>query len=485
MASILLLNTTQWGRGITPIWLASHSGILKSHGHTCNLCDFNFLECWQKDEVNYNSQNGQYLPVSYSYSYSDLEPKTYLSSHIKKYNPDIIIWSAVSSHIHGEGEFSSFHRGYEFLDSFFEDGNISKPLLVAGGIYIMGFTDGELTEQFPLVDCFLKGDSEHLLLSAADILDSGADTLPPSISTSSTRPALSSSYLYDYSIFPSQSLIRPYHGNLVKAVDYELSRGCPFSCAYCVETIIQKHYDSTETNSRSILKDLGSYFVKKNVVKAFEELLQLKEIGVDFIRFQDTNFMSLGIGYINELSDLLKTRSVSFDMYIETRPESLNTKAVDAIRKLGVVGVGMGLETASQNKRSNSLSRYCDTTAIVKAFELLRTANISRTSYNMIGLPGETAEDLINTILLNRRLEPDDITCAFYTPYTGTPLSESTSTRSVDASQLDPQIECAIPHPEGKDFYLRLKTQFAKLCKSDDSLAWIKDEFREGFTSWQ
>ena len=258
MASILLLNTSQWGRGITPIWLASHSGILKSHGHTCNLCDLNFLESWQKDEVNYNSNNGQYLPIDYNYSYSDTDPVSYLASHIAKHKPDIIIWSAVSSHIHGEGEFSSFHRGYEFLERFYEFSPISKPSLVAGGVYIMGLTDAELTDQFPLVDCFLKGDSEHLLLSAADILDSDTDSLPPFITTKGNRANLSSGYSYDYSIFPSQSLIRPYHGNIVKAVDYEVSRGCPFSCSYCVETIIQKHYDSTETNSRNIFERSGT-----------------------------------------------------------------------------------------------------------------------------------------------------------------------------------------------------------------------------------
>jgi anaerobic magnesium-protoporphyrin IX monomethyl ester cyclase len=485
MASVLLLNTTQWGRGLTPIWIASHAGILKSHGHESYLCDFNFLESWQKDEVNFNSNNGQYLPTNHSYLYSEEDPEHYLRDHIVTYNPDIIMWSAVSSHIHGEGEFSSFQRGYEFLENFFATRSTCKPILIAGGIYVLGFSHDDLKERFPLVDCFLLGDSEHLLLSAANIIDDHSLDLPNFISSNVGRIELSNDYLYDYAIFASQSLLRPYHGKIVKAVDYELSRGCPFSCAYCVETIIQKFYNSSETNSRSILKDFGSYFVKKSVPKVLEELAQLHSLGINFIRFQDTNFMSLGVNYINELSRSLVSINLSFDMYIETRPESLNSSSVDAIRSLGVVGVGMGLETASQDKRSSSLSRYCDTTAIVKAFQLLRSANISRTSYNMIGLPGESADDIINTILLNRMLEPDDITCAFYTPYIGTSLSLRTSSRSVDSSQLDPQIECAIPDPDGKAFYIYLKSVFASLCRSNESLSWIRNEFRENFTSWQ
>ena len=37
---------------------------------------------------------------------------------------------------------------------------------------------------------------------------------------------------YDYSLFEDQIFYRPYNGNVVKAVDYELSRGCPYTCTY-------------------------------------------------------------------------------------------------------------------------------------------------------------------------------------------------------------------------------------------------------------
>ena len=48
---------------------------------------------------------------------------------------------------------------------------------------------------------------------------------------------------YDYDIFDDQVFfLRPYNGEVVRAVDYELSRGCIYSCSYCVETIIQKYY---------------------------------------------------------------------------------------------------------------------------------------------------------------------------------------------------------------------------------------------------
>ena len=59
-----------------------------------------------------------------------------------------------------------------------------------------------------------------------------------------------------------------------------------------------------------------------------------------------------------------------------------------------------------------------------KAFSLLKNAGIKRTSYNIIGLPNETEDMIIDTIKFNTILEPDNITVAFFSPYLGTNLHE-------------------------------------------------------------
>ena len=43
---ILLLNPNKWGRGITPIWIASHSSILKKNGFDVKLFDCTFYKDW-------------------------------------------------------------------------------------------------------------------------------------------------------------------------------------------------------------------------------------------------------------------------------------------------------------------------------------------------------------------------------------------------------------------------------------------------------
>ena len=84
----------------------------------------------------------------------------------------------------------------------------------------------------------------------------------------------------------------------------------------------------------------------------------------------------------------------------------------------------MGIEISSDAFKNNHLDRFCDTEAIKLAFKLLKEKNIKRTSYNVIGFPNQTEEDIKATIDFNAELNPDNITVAFYSPYIGTDVGD-------------------------------------------------------------
>ena len=114
---VLLINPSKWRRGITPIWIASHSALLKSRGHQVKLFNATFYEEWSIDEIAFNTSNDQYKPSSYS-QYITLNKGDIfhdMQNFIDEYQPDIIFWSAVSSHIHGEGEYVNIQYGYELI----------------------------------------------------------------------------------------------------------------------------------------------------------------------------------------------------------------------------------------------------------------------------------------------------------------------------------------------------------------------------------
>ena len=117
MAKILFVNPNKWGRGITHIWIASHSGILKRNNHTVELFDATFYSDWSLNEVKFQTKNKMYKQTNYD-DYLKFNSNNVLDDLQKKifeFSPDFIFWSAISSHIHGEGEYVNIQNGYDLL----------------------------------------------------------------------------------------------------------------------------------------------------------------------------------------------------------------------------------------------------------------------------------------------------------------------------------------------------------------------------------
>ncbi len=293
-----------------------------------------------------------------------------------------------------------------------------------------------MCNKFPDVDYFISGESEFVIAEVAKRFDqkqsfddikglfpnnekvkitgrqdiiSDMDEIPP----------------YDYKIFQDQTFFRPYNGSVVRAADIELSRGCPYTCSYCVETVIQKYYGFNETGGNGVLKKASKYLRNKTAKRIFSEISSLyNDLKVTYFRCQDTNFLSINQTVLKELADLIHDSKMPIFLYIETRPETINERSIELLKKLKVDGVGMGLELASESFRKSSLNRFPSQEKIIRAFKLLRAAGIKRTTYNILGLPNETEEMIHETIEFNRLLDPDNMTVSFFSPYLGTPEQE-------------------------------------------------------------
>ncbi len=423
MTRILLINPSKWGRGITPIWIPSHASLLKEGKHEVSLFDSTFYKDWSECELKFNTSNSQYKPsaIDKYIKWNTLDILEELQNYILKFNPEIIFWSAISSHIHGEGEYINFLNGYELINKVEHNA-----ILVTSGL-IPTADPIRTSKEFNKCDYIIAGESEEFLRKIADNIHNWPKKNGcPEIIKQSEPIKLSEIPPYEYSLFDDQIFYRPYNGDVVKAVDIELSRGCPFSCGYCVETVIQRNYGFTEKNSSGIIKNSNSYLRSKSFENLISELENLYyDFGIRFFRFQDTNFLTADRKLLKNLSnsDLFK-KNKDIKLYIETRPETINKSSVELLEKLNVDGVGMGIEISSDSFKNNHLDRFCDTQAIKLAFKLLKEKNIKRTSYNVIGFPNQTEDDIKSTINFNAELNPDNITVAFYSPYIGTDVGD-------------------------------------------------------------
>tara|TARA_B110000003_G_scaffold276275_1_gene321883 strand:+ start:9 stop:1460 length:1452 start_codon:yes stop_codon:yes gene_type:complete len=431
MAKILIINPNKWGRGITFLWMASHSSLLKKYNHQVKLFDCTFYENWSENEIKFNSDNKMYKKSDYEnyIKYKQDDVKSDLQKTINNFLPDIIFWSSISSHIHSEGEYVNIQYGHDLLNDF----NLSNIKKITGGIQATADHE-KILSLFKNIDYLIRGETEMVLLEIANKLDGNE-----SIEDTDGLAFIKNNQMivnqkqkiindldilapYDYSIFEEQTFYRPYNGNVVRAVDFEISRGCIYSCSYCVETVIQKYYSFNENNPKTgAIKNFKKYHRSKSAEMVFQEIKDLNiNYGISLFRCQDTNFLTINKGLLEELGELINNSDLDIKLYIETRPEGINEKTVKLLKKLKVDGVGMGVELSDQNFREKNLNRFANQKKTINAFKLLKENKIKRTAYNVIGFPEQDEDSIIQTINFNKLINPDNITLAFYTPYIGT-----------------------------------------------------------------
>ena len=148
MSKILLVQPNRWGRGITSIWIPSHIGILRSHNHDVKLFDCTFYKNWAEHEIEFNTENQQYQPTDYQkkIKFNDNDIFQEFQKVIDEFKPDIIFWSALSSHIHGEGEYVNIQYGNMLIEKIMT--NAKK---IAGGLQPTA-EPKNIMKRFPNID---------------------------------------------------------------------------------------------------------------------------------------------------------------------------------------------------------------------------------------------------------------------------------------------------------------------------------------------
>ena len=459
---ILFINPNKWGRGVTTIWIASHSGVLKKNGYQTKLFDATFYKNWSDFEIDLNTSNLQFKETSYKKKiiYNENDVFSDFQKAVSEYKPDIIFFSAISSHIHGEGEYISVDYAYELLSKIDH-----SSLVICGGIKATN-DPGKILEKYEKIDFVVSGESEKVLV---EIVKNFPDKEKikkingvsfklkkeekiQSMNRQEIISNLDDISPYDYDIFNKQIFLRPYNGKILNAVDFEISRGCIYSCSYCVETIIQKYYGFEEINPKtgSILNSSG-YLRSKSAKVIFHEIKHLNQkFNIELFRLQDTNFLTINRSVLDELSDLISNSKLDIKLYIETRAEGINSKSLTLLKKLKVDGVGMGLELSDELYRKEHLNRFINQDKIIKAFKLLKEAKINRTAYNIIGLPDQSEDSIISTIKFNQEIQPDVCIAAYYSIYEGTKLEDKAKDQfdENDLYGMDPQIRSKLSKHE-------------------------------------
>jgi anaerobic magnesium-protoporphyrin IX monomethyl ester cyclase len=187
----------------------------------------------------------------------------------------------------------------------------------------------------------------------------------------------------------------------------ETSRGCPYSCDFCVAPIHQGHK-----------------FRERDPKTLVDEIARAKqELGVRyFYLWGDT--VTLNQKTFGAFCDELIARDLGIRWFGNARADNLTDPAfVHRLRRSGCWMLAMGIESSSSEIRKDMVKRL-EEQKIRSAFVNLREAGIKSFAFFIFGYPGDTPASMEATTDYAIDLAPDFANFYPAVPYPGTALYE-------------------------------------------------------------
>lgn len=183
------------------------------------------------------------------------------------------------------------------------------------------------------------------------------------------------------------------------------SRGCPFNCGFCDQAIFGRiwRFHSPEY----VIEEIS--FLKKTY-------------GIDFISFEDDNFM-LSKKRTIEICQKIVERDLGILWSCLGHANEVDDEVLPWMKEAGCRTIYLGIESGSP-RILELINKKVSMEEIRKCVELIKKHKISVTGSFILGTPTETREDMEKTVDFALSLPLDGVTFFIFTPYPNTPLRE-------------------------------------------------------------
>ncbi|QHV99910.1 B12-binding domain-containing radical SAM protein [Spirosoma endbachense] len=183
------------------------------------------------------------------------------------------------------------------------------------------------------------------------------------------------------------------------------TRGCPFKCNWCAKPIYGNRY-----NSRS----------PQNVV---DELTILVKKGAAHFWISDDIF-GLKPGWVKEFKEIVQVQKLEIRLKIQSRADLLlKENTIQDLIEAGLDEVWIGAESGSQ-KILDAMDKGITIEEIEKSTQLLQRKGVKVAFFLQYGYLGEQWADIQKTLLMVKKLMPDDIGISISYPLPGTGFYE-------------------------------------------------------------
>jgi anaerobic magnesium-protoporphyrin IX monomethyl ester cyclase len=175
-----------------------------------------------------------------------------------------------------------------------------------------------------------------------------------------------------------------------KPVDtMNVARGCPFNCAYC--------------ETRRLWGVGCRAFSPRRVVDEIEYMA--KNYGTKGIYFLGDNF-TIHKKRTLELCELIKKSKLDLEWVCDTRADMISRDLLRAMKDAGCRTIWFGVESGSP-RILEKLNKGLSNEQNIKAFKLCREEGIQIACSFILGIPGETLEDMEISYKFAKKLDPD------------------------------------------------------------------------------
>lgn len=331
---------------------------------------------------------------------NDLERKSLsqLSIIIKNYRPDIIGITAVTA------EFSDTLKLARMCKS------VSGALLVIGGPHASGVY-GEILEKYPEFDIVVRGEGELPFLDLArgnewGIIRGISYRLNNKIIHNAECPRIDNLDALPFPGFDQIDLPKykdPFYtiyGSLT--IPIVTARGCPFECVFCASKVI-----------------FGRKVVSRTVDNVMDEIDYLiKKYPHGVVRFFDDTF-TLDKKRTLDFCEKLKKRNIRW--ICSVRADSVNYDILKSMKESGCCLIQVGVESGSPDVL-RKIKKNITVEQIRAVFRWAHKLNLDSCASFIIGLPGDDAGTIKETMHLAKEINP--LFALFFppVPYPGTEL---------------------------------------------------------------